>query len=125
MGAVVGGAGEVVAVDIERDLVDAARDHLEAAGFGRVRVVLGDGGDGHPGGAPYDRIILTVGAWDVAPAWRDQLGRGGRLVLPLMIGGSQKALAFERDADQLTSASLTPCAFIPLRAAFAAPPSRV
>jgi protein-L-isoaspartate(D-aspartate) O-methyltransferase len=68
MAHIVGGSGEVVTVDIERDLVDAARDHLEAAGFGRVRVVLGDGGDGHPGGAPYDRIILTVGAWDVAPA---------------------------------------------------------
>ncbi len=125
MAHIVGGSGEVVTVDIERDLVDAARDHLEAAGFGRVRVVLGDGGDGHPGGAPYDRIILTVGAWDVAPAWRDQLGRGGRLVLPLMIGGSQKSVAFERDADQLTSVSVTECVFMPLRGAFAAPLSRV
>jgi protein-L-isoaspartate(D-aspartate) O-methyltransferase len=77
------------------------------------------------GGAPYDRIILTVGAWDVAPAWRDQLGRGGRLVLPLMIGGSQKSVAFERDADQLTSVSVTECVFMPLRGAFAAPLSRV
>ncbi len=125
MAHIVGESGEVVTVDIDRDLVDAARDHLEAAGFGRVRVVLGDGGDGHPGGARYDRIILTVGAWDVAPAWRDRLGRGGRLVLPLMIGGSQKSVAFERDGDHLTSVSVTECIFMPLRGAFAGPPSRV
>jgi protein-L-isoaspartate(D-aspartate) O-methyltransferase len=125
MAHIVGEGGEVVTLDIDADLVDAARDHLATAGLGRVRVVLGDGGGGHPDGAPYDRIILTVGAWDLAPAWREQLRRDGRLVLPLVIGGSQKSVAFARDGDRLESVSVKECLFMPLRGAFAGPPSRV
>ena len=35
---------------------------------GRVEVVHGDGGVGYHDEAPYDRIIITVGAPDIAPA---------------------------------------------------------
>src|SRR5262249_27355576 len=124
MSPVVGEAGTVTTVDFDADLVDGARAHLAAAGFERVRVVLGDGGLGYPDGAPYDRIILTVGAWDIAPAWREQLRPGGRLVLPLTVGGSQKSVAFVRAEDELVSASVKDCAFIRLRGAFAGPPAR-
>ncbi|PKB83314.1 MAG: hypothetical protein BZY88_02400 [SAR202 cluster bacterium Io17-Chloro-G9] len=67
MGHLVGDSGEVVTIDIDEDLAAGARAHLAAAGLNRVRVVCGDGGLGYPSGAPYDRIILTVGAWDIAP----------------------------------------------------------
>src|SRR5437870_2678788 len=65
----VGPTGRVVTLDIDEDIVDAARAHLAAAGMDAVEVIRGDGGLGHPEGAPYDRIVLTVGAWDIAPAW--------------------------------------------------------
>jgi len=125
MAHIVGASGAVVTVDVDQDLVDGARAHLAASGFGRVRVVLGDGGLGHPDGAPYDRIILTVGAWDVAPAWWAQLRPGGRLVLPLAVGGSQKSVAFVHAGDRLVSASVKDCVFMRLRGAFAGPPTRV
>jgi protein-L-isoaspartate(D-aspartate) O-methyltransferase len=123
----VGGAGHVVTVDIDCDIVQAARQHLSAAGFERVEVVRGDGGLGYPAGAPYDRIILTVGAWDIAPAWWEQLRMGGRLVLPLALGGPglQRAIAFDRMADHLASADVRPCGFMPLRGAFAGPAQAV
>ena len=79
---IVGEAGAVVTIDIEPDVVDQARASLAAAGFAGVTVVRGDGADGVPGLAPYDRIIVTAGAWDLAPRWRAQLGAGGRIVLP-------------------------------------------
>ena len=125
MAHVVGEAGTVTTVDLDADLVDGTRAHLAAAGLEGVRVVLGDGGLGYPDGAPYDRIILTVGVWDIAPAWREQLRPGGRLVLPLTIGGSQKSVAFVRAQDQLVSDSVKDCAFMRLRGAFAGPPTRV
>jgi protein-L-isoaspartate(D-aspartate) O-methyltransferase len=121
----VGEAGTVTTVDLDADLVGAARAHLTAAGLERVRVVLGDGGLGHPDGAPYDRIILTVGAWDIAPAWQTQLRPSGRLVLPLTVGGTQKSVAFVRVGDGLVSISVKDCAFMRLRGAFAGPPTRV
>ena len=125
MAHIVGEAGLVVSMDLDEDLVEGARRHLAAAGCDRVHVLCGDGGFGHPGGAPYDRIILTVGAWDVAPAWSEQLRPGGRLVLPLMVGGVQKSVAFERANGHLVSVSVTACLFMHLRGACAGPGRRV
>lgn len=117
----VGPSGEVTTIDIQPDLVVSARRHLAAAGFPQVRVISGDGGFGDLAGAPYDRIILTVGSSDIAPAWRDQLRVGGRLVLPLyLLPGIQQSVAFEKREDCLESLSMKPCGFLPLQGAFMA-----
>jgi protein-L-isoaspartate(D-aspartate) O-methyltransferase len=118
---ILGETGQVIAIDIDEDIVQAARDHLAAAGFGNVMVVQGDGAHGYPEAAPYDRIILTVAAWDLAPAWCEQLQPDGRLVLPLDIKGSQKCVAFQPENRHLVSLSARPCAFMGLRGALAAP----
>jgi protein-L-isoaspartate(D-aspartate) O-methyltransferase len=115
----VGAAGQVVTVDIDADIVEAARAHLQAAGVERVRVVCADGGYGYPALAPYDRIILTVGAGDITPAWREQLKSGGRLVLPLSFNGPQKSVALEKMSGALVSLSVRDCGFMTLRGAFA------
>ncbi len=119
MAQIVGPAGQVTAIDIDEDIVEAARAHLATAGLERVQVVCGDGGYGWEAGAPYDRIILTVGAWDIAPAWLEQLKAGGRILLPLSLAGPQVSVAFERAADHLTSLSIKDCGFMRLRGAFA------
>lgn len=118
--------GRVVTVDIDEDLVEGARANLSAGGFEHVQVVCRDGAEGFPDEAPYDRIILTVGAWDIAPAWIDQLRPGGRLVLPLALNGIiQKLVAFEREDDHLVSVSVRDGGFMPLRGALAFPPTLV
>ncbi|NRQ39522.1 methyltransferase, FxLD system [Nonomuraea sp. NN258] len=114
-----GPEGHVVTVDIDQDVAERARAHLLAAGRPRVEVVLGDGGQGHAARAPYDRLIATVGAWDLAPAWAGQLGAGGRLVAPLDLRGMQVSAAMERDGDHWTSRSVAPCGFMRMRGPFA------
>ncbi len=118
-----GPSGHVTTIDIDQDIVDAARAHLAAAGLGaeRVTVLCSDGALGDPAHAPYDRIILTVGAWDVAPAWFNQLVDGGRLVLPLALHTLQLSAALDRQGAGMRSASLRACGFIRLRGAFAGP----
>jgi len=125
MAHIVGEAGQVVTIDIDEDIVENAREHLAAAGFGRVEVVGRDGGFGYPSAAPYDRIILTVGSGEIAPAWREQLKPDGRLVLPLSINGSQKSVAFEQADGHLVSLSVVDCGFMMLRGAFAEPETSV
>ena len=39
-------------------------------------VLCADGEFGAPEHAPFDRIIVTAGAWDIPPAWADQLADG-------------------------------------------------
>ncbi len=83
MAHIVGNTGQVVTVDIDDDIVAAAHAHLAVAGFPAVHVVCGDGALGSADAAPYDRIILTVGARDIAPAWIAQVRPDGRLLVPL------------------------------------------
>jgi len=126
MAHLVGDEGRVVTVDIDDDIVSAARAHLAAAGFPTVHVVCGDGAAGYADAAPYDRIILTVGAGDVVPAWVEQVCPGGRLLAPLALRGPiQKLVAFERVGDHLASVSVRDGGFMPLRGTAAGPPVEV
>ena len=121
LGHLVGPSGRVVSVDIDDDIVEGARRHLEDVGASNVAVALGDGGFGHKRGAPYDRIVLTVGAWDIAPAWWDQLAVGGRLVLPLSLRSVQRSVAFDKRNGSMESASVRDCGFMRMRGGFAGP----
>lgn len=121
MSSVVGPGGEVVTIDIDPELVARARSSLLAAGYDAVRVKCADGGYGDPEGAPYDRIIVTAGAWDIAPAWLGQLGPAGRLVLPLSVRGVQLSVCLERAGGVWLSTSAWRCGFVRMLGAFAGP----
>jgi protein-L-isoaspartate(D-aspartate) O-methyltransferase len=110
-----GPSGSVTTVDIGAEMVADARRGLTAAGYDRVRAVHGDGAAGHGADAPYDRIIVTAGAWEVMPAWREQLAPGGRLVVPLRVRGVTRAVALEPDGDIWRSVSVSECGFMPMR----------
>ncbi|TDB96900.1 methyltransferase, FxLD system [Actinomadura sp. 7K534] len=113
----VGDEGHVTTIDVDDDIVTGARNGLAAADIKNVHVVLGDGALGHAEGAPYDRIIATVGAGDLPLPWLDQLAPGGRLVVPLRLrGGVSRSIAFERDSDgRWLGRNSRLCTFMPLR----------
>lgn len=112
----VGQHGWVVTIDIDPEVVRWARERLAAAGYPEVVVIEGDGADGWPAEAPYDRIEVTVGVPDIAPAWVEQLRLGGILVLPLLVNTTQLSIAFEKDGDgTLRSRSVRPCGFMCIR----------
>jgi protein-L-isoaspartate(D-aspartate) O-methyltransferase len=116
MSRIVGPAGAITAVDIDEELVDRAAVHLASAGVYGVDLVVADGAYGYPPGAPYDRIVLTVGSDDVRPEWVAQLAPGGRLLLPLAVRGSQLSVALDLGPDGvLRCDSVRSCAFIRLR----------
>jgi protein-L-isoaspartate(D-aspartate) O-methyltransferase len=119
MARIVGKRGRVVTIDIDEDIVESARTHLQAAGFGHVQVHCTDGFAGYADDAPYDRIILTVNAADIAPAWREQLKSDGRLLLPLSLRDAQVSVAFKPIDDHLESVSVSYCRFVTLRGALA------
>ncbi len=116
---IVGEMGHVVTLDIDEDIVQNAHAHLHAAGFDQVQVICADGAYGFADAAPYDRIILTVGAADIAPAWLEQLKLGGILVLPLSMRGHQESIAFRRVNQHLESVSIRGCGFMPMRGTLA------
>jgi protein-L-isoaspartate(D-aspartate) O-methyltransferase len=76
----VGGAGEVLAVDVDGGLVERARANLTA--WPQVRVDVGDGSRPH---GLHDVIYVSAGATHARPEWLTALAPGGRLVLPLTV----------------------------------------
>jgi protein-L-isoaspartate(D-aspartate) O-methyltransferase len=116
IGAIVGETGQVTTVDVDLDLVEGARAHLAAAGISGVDVVLGDGALGHPAGAPYDRIIATVSAFETPTCWLDQLAPAGRLILPLRLRGTHsRSIIFHRAEGGWHSLDSQQTVFMPLR----------
>ena len=111
----VGAQGSLTTIDIDPELVDAARRQLAAAGYPGVRALVADGAAGDPEGAPFDAVVATVGVERIPPAWIAQLRPGGRLVAPLTIRSMQKVVAFERGAHGLESTAAIDAAFIMLR----------
>ncbi|MEV6684726.1 methyltransferase [Streptomyces sp. NPDC051130] len=70
----------VVTVDRDPHVTASARHHLEALGHVPM-VITGDGSDGWPGRAPYERIFVSYAVPRVARAWVEQLAPGGRLLV--------------------------------------------
>ncbi|TCO50563.1 protein-L-isoaspartate(D-aspartate) O-methyltransferase [Kribbella antiqua] len=112
-----GPKGSVTTVDIDPEVTDRARAALAEAGYDDVRVVQADGEFGAPDGAPYDRIVVTVTAWDIAPAWIEQLEPDGRIVVPVRLRGQTRSIAFDKVGDHLESRSATLCGFVCMQGA--------
>ncbi|MCK9292151.1 MAG: protein-L-isoaspartate(D-aspartate) O-methyltransferase [Bacteroidales bacterium] len=65
----------------------------------RIRMFLGDGNEGLPSFAPFDRILVTAAAPQIAEAWKSQLKPGGILVIPLGGGVDQVMLRLTKNED--------------------------
>jgi len=76
-------AAEVHTVERHPELARRATTLLAELGCERVTVVVGDGSQGWPDGAPYDAMVVTAAGPRIPPALLEQLKVGGRLVLPV------------------------------------------
>ncbi|TQE37395.1 methyltransferase domain-containing protein [Streptomyces ipomoeae] len=79
------GDDQVTTVDLDADITEAARTHLDAAGY-HPTVVTGDGARGVPERAPYDRIIATCTLRSIPRPWLAQCAPGGRILTPFATG---------------------------------------
>lgn len=88
------GSDNVTSIDVGERVVELARDRLHEAGY-TLHVVCGDGFDGYPPNAPYDRLVSTVGVARVPRAWVDQTRVGGLIVATM----PEMTVRLQRHAD--------------------------
>jgi protein-L-isoaspartate O-methyltransferase len=79
------GAECITSVDLDPELVVAARAALQGCGY-RPTLAPADGYQGYPARAPYDRIIATCSVPRIPPPWLEQLGPSGVIVAPFTTG---------------------------------------
>jgi protein-L-isoaspartate(D-aspartate) O-methyltransferase len=106
----VGPTGRVTTVEISPLRLERARRHLAALGGGNIVPILGDGYDGCPDHAPYDRILVTAAPAAIARAWIDQLREGGLLLVPFALRGTHLSmtLRLRREGDALAGGVASP-----------------
>jgi protein-L-isoaspartate(D-aspartate) O-methyltransferase len=99
-------AEHVYSVEIVPELAASAATKLTGLGYTNVTVRQGDGYQGWPEQAPFDRIIVTAAPPDVPRALVDQLRPGGKMVAP--IGDWDQSLyVFEKLANGQVRRTMT------------------
>jgi protein-L-isoaspartate(D-aspartate) O-methyltransferase len=104
---------EVVSIEREPDLAEAARRLLEELGYA-VTVIVGDGSFGAPEHAPFAGIIVAAAAPQVPVPLVEQLLPDGRLVIPIGERYDQVLTLVRPAADGFTRESLEAAVFVPL-----------
>ena len=105
----------VWSVERHRDLSEQAKRNLDKAEIYNVTLVVGDGARGLPETAPFDAINVAAAAGDDIPqALVDQLGRGGRLIVPVQTGDQRLWLVHHTPGGRFERKGLERVRFVPL-----------
>lgn len=108
--------GHVYTMEILPEVADLARRNIERAGYSdRITVICGDGSKGWSDKSPFDRISVTAAAPNVPTPLKEQLKKGGIILIPVgPVGFLQKLKRIIKNGKYLTE-DLGGVAFVPLR----------
>lgn len=107
---------EVYTVERLEPLYHKAKERLDAKGFTNIDFKLGDGSLGWPEHQPYDRIIVTASVSRVPDELVEQLGAGGRMIIPVGKNHLQQLQMIDKDMNgKITSTVLEHVAFVRLK----------
>jgi protein-L-isoaspartate(D-aspartate) O-methyltransferase len=90
---------QVWTIEIVEELASEAELRLLQLGYTGVNMRVGDGGQGWPEHAPFDKIIVSAAPELCPPALIGQLRAGGRMVLPTGAANDQHLTVVEKDAN--------------------------
>src|SRR5215471_12323618 len=105
---------QVVSIERHVLLADSARLLLAELGYGNVRVVVGDGSRGFAESAPYDAILVSAAAPELPRELVDQLGEGGRMIIPVGSGEAQQLQFIYKENGEIRTRLRELCRFVPL-----------
>lgn len=106
---------KIFTIERVKQLYERAKSILKQMGY-QASFYLGDGTQGLPTMAPYDRIIVTAGAPAIPEKLVDQLAPNGILVIPVGSSSTQKMLKIQKSAEGIVSSEeFGSFKFVPLK----------
>jgi protein-L-isoaspartate(D-aspartate) O-methyltransferase len=114
--AVLGTLGmQVFTIERQKKLFDANRSFDYLQKISNVKLFYGDGFEGLPTYAPFDKIIITAAAPHIPEKLLQQLKVGGVMVIPLNEGDKQRMLRITRNVDSsYTEQKYDEFSFVPM-----------
>jgi protein-L-isoaspartate(D-aspartate) O-methyltransferase len=107
-------AERVFSIERIRSLAIRARELLYELGYFNIEIKIFDGTLGWAEKGPFDAIIVTAGAPDIPQPVIDQLGLGGRLVIPVGNAFSQDLIRMTKTEEGIRREDLGGCRFVKL-----------
>ena len=107
-------AREIFTIERHAILGEVARQTLSRLGVYNVNVITGDGTQGWPAAAPYDRIVVAAATPQVPPSLFEQLAERGRMILPVGSTEVQELVLVRKVKGQPLTSRLEGCRFVPL-----------
>ncbi len=105
---------EVYSIEIVESLGKHAQQTLKRLRYTNVFVKIGDGYQGWPEHAPFDKIIVTCSPEKVPQPLIDQLKEGGRMIVPVGERYQQVFHLLKKENGKLTNEALRPTLFVPM-----------
>ena len=107
-------AAQVFSIERIAPLMQSARENIARAGVRNVSLLTGDGTLGWREYAPYDAILVSAGSPSVPQPLVDQLGEGGRMLIPLGSQDVQTLAVLTRKQREIVREDVLPVRFVPL-----------
>ena len=108
-------ARRVYSVEIIEELASEAAVNLQKLRFENVKLRVGDGSQGWPAHAPFDKIIVTAAPELIPTPLLNQLAPGGKMVVPAGLHDAQQLLVVEKPERGSTHIQeILPVKFTPL-----------
>ena len=89
----------VFTVERQKKLFDKTRTYILLSKYPLIKFFYGDGYEGLPTYAPFDKVIVTAAAPFIPPRLVEQLKPGGKMVIPVDHGVHQRMLRLTKKAD--------------------------
>lgn len=106
---------QVYTIERQKKLFDRNRHFDYLRSFDNITFFYGDGYEGLPAYAPFDRILITAAAPEVPQPLLQQLGAGGKMVLPLGEAPVQRMMRISKREDgSLLEETFDKFSFVPM-----------
>lgn len=113
-------ADRVYSVERVRELSQRARKALDLMALKNVALLVGDGTIGWRKYAPFDVVVVSAASPSIPSALVDQLGEGGRMLIPVGARDSQELVLVRKDGVVVSEEVVRgDCTFVPLLGRFA------
>ncbi len=106
---------QVYTIERQKALFDSNKHFVLKAKYPQIKFFYGDGFEGLPTFAPFDKIIITAAAPFIPPKLVDQMKIGAMMVVPLDEGEKQRMHRLTKLPDgSLKEEAFTAFSFVPM-----------